>query len=314
MARFLFRRLAGMLAVALVMSFVVYSLIGLMPGDPIDLMVQSIPNLTPEDARRLKAIYGLDRPLLERYLAWLGAALSGDLGYSRLYAQPVLEILGPRLLNSLLLIGTSLALGFAVALPLGIYAASRPGRAGDVAVNLAAFAGISMPVFWLAILLIILFAATWRILPASGMGEAELGDRLRHLLLPVLTLAIVSAGGLLRYVRAGMREAIGQDFIRTARAKGVGPLRLLFGHALRHAMIPVVTILALDLGALFSGALVIETMFAYLGMGKTIYDAVMGNDFNLALAALMLATVMVLVANLLADLVYAGLDPRIRLA
>ena len=296
------------------MSFVVYSLIGLMPGDPIDLMVQSIPNLTPEDARRLKAIYGLDRPLVERYLAWLGAALSGDLGYSRLYAQPVLEILGPRLLNSLALIGASLALSFAVALPLGIFAASRPGRAGDVAVNLVAFAGISMPVFWLAILLIILFAATWRILPASGMGETELGDRLRHLLLPVLTLAIVSAGGLLRYVRAGMREAIGQDFIRTARAKGVGPLRLLFGHALRHAMIPVVTILALDLGALFSGALVTETMFAYLGMGKTIYDAVLGNDFNLALAALMLATVMVLVANLLADLVYAGLDPRIRLA
>lgn len=313
MARFLFRRLAGMLAVALIMSFVIYSLIGLMPGDPIDLMVQSIPNLTPEDARRLKAIYGLDRPLLERYLAWLGAALSGDLGYSRLYAQPVLEILGPRLANSLLLIGASLALSFAVALPLGIFAATRPGRAGDVAVNLFAFAGISMPVFWLAILLIILFAATWQILPASGMGEATPGDRLLHLVLPVLTLSIVSAGGLLRYVRAGMREAIGQDFIRTARAKGVGPLRLLFGHALRHAMIPVVTILALDLGALFSGALVTETMFAYLGMGKTIYDAVLGNDFNLALAALMLATVMVLVANLLADLAYAGLDPRIRL-
>jgi peptide/nickel transport system permease protein len=314
MARFLFRRLAGMLAVALVMSFVIYSLIGLMPGDPIDLMVQAIPNLTPEDARRLKAIYGLDRPLLERYLAWLGAALSGDLGYSRLYAQPVLAILGPRLANSIVLIGASLALGFAVALPLGVYAASRAGRAGDLAVNLGAFAGISMPVFWLAILLIILFAATWRILPASGMGEAELGDRLRHLVLPVLTLSIASAGGLLRYVRAGMREAIGQDFIRTARAKGVGPVRLLFGHALRHAMIPVVTILALDLGALFSGALVTETMFAYLGMGKTIYDAVMGNDFNLALAALMLATAMVLLANLLADLVYVGLDPRIRLA
>lgn len=314
MARFLTRRLAGMAGVALLLSFLIYSLIGLMPGDPIDLMIQSMPNLTAEDARRLKALYGLDRPLLERYAAWLGSALSGDLGYSRLYAQPVTAILAPRLLNSLILMGVSLALAFAIALPLGIYAATRPGRAGDGAVNLLAFAGISIPSFWLAILLIILFAATWKLLPASGMGEGGLGDRLRHLILPVAVLTAASAGALTRYVRAAMREAIQQDHIRTARAMGVGPLRLLFGHALRHAMIPVVTILALDIGALFSGALVTETIFAYLGMGKTIFDAVMGNDFNLALAGLMLATIMVLVANLLADLAYALLDPRIRLA
>ncbi|MGE3231355.1 MAG: ABC transporter permease [Hyphomicrobium sp.] len=313
MARFLTRRLIGMAGVALLLSFLIYSLIGLMPGDPIDLMIQSIPNITAEDARRLKALYGLDRPLLERYVAWLGSALTGDLGYSRLYARPVGEILAPRLLNSLILMGASLALAFAIALPLGIYAAIRPGRPGDAAVNLFAFAGISIPSFWLAILFIILFAATWKLLPASGMGEG-FGDRLRHLLLPVAVLTIASTGALTRYVRAAMREAIRQDHIRTARAMGVGPLRLLLGHALRHAMIPVVTILALDIGALFSGALVTETVFAYLGMGKTIFDAVMGNDFNLALAGLMLATLMVLVANLLADLAYALLDPRIRLA
>lgn len=313
MARFLTRRLIGMAGVALLLSFLIYSLIGLMPGDPIDLMIQSIPNITPEDARRLKALHGLDRPLLERYVAWLGSALTGDLGYSRLYARPVGEILGPRLLNSLILMGASLALAFAIALPLGIYAATRPGRPGDAAVNLFAFAGISIPSFWLAILLIILFAATWKLLPASGMGEGFI-DRFRHLLLPVAVLTAASAGALTRYVRAAMREAIRQDHIRTARAMGVGPLRLLLGHALRHAMIPVVTILALDIGALFSGALVTETVFAYLGMGKTIFDAVMGNDFNLALAGLMLATLMVLIANLLADLAYALLDPRIRLA
>jgi peptide/nickel transport system permease protein len=144
------------------------------------------------------------------------------------------------------------------------------------------------------------------------MGDGSIEGTLRHLILPVATLAIASAGGILRYVRASMREALRQDFIRTARAKGVSTARLLWRHALRNAMIPVVTILALDFGALFSGALITETMFSWLGMGKTIYDAIMGNDYNLALLGLMIATALVLACNLLADLAYAWLDPRVR--
>lgn len=314
MSRFLLGRLGEIAIVLLLMSVLVYALIGLMPGDPIDIMIASDPALTPADAARLKAIHGLDRPLLERYLAWLAQALAGDFGHSRLYAVPVLDILWPRLWNTLLLMGLSFLLALALAFPAAIFAALRPHRLADNLVNLAAFAGLSMPPFWLAILLIILFAVVWGVLPAGGTatpGDGSLLDRARHLVLPVLTLAIVSAGALLRYVRAAMIEALRQDYVRTARAKGASPRRVLLGHALRNAMIPVVTILALDFGTLFSGALVTETMFAYLGMGKTIYDAIMGNDYNLALVGLMLATAVVLACNLLADLAYAWLDPRI---
>jgi peptide/nickel transport system permease protein len=313
MLSFILRRSIQSAAVLLAMSFVVYGLMGLMPGDPIDLMVTADPGLTPADIARLKALYGLDRPLWERYAAWLGAALQGDFGYSRLQARPVLEVLAPRLLNTLLLMGLALICAFAIALPLGIWAAARPGTMRDGLINLAAFAGISLPPFWLAILLIMLFAASLRLLPASGMGtDGGLAGRALHLVLPVTTLTLATVGAQLRYVRGAMIDALRQDYIRTARAKGLGEARLLYGHALRNAMIPIVTVLALDFGALFSGALITETMFAYLGMGKTIYDAILGNDYNLAMVGLLLATLTVLLANLAADLAYAALDPRIR--
>jgi peptide/nickel transport system permease protein len=250
---------------------------------------------------------------MERYLAWLGAALQGDFGYSRLYVQPAAAIVGDRLGNTVLLMGAAFALAVAIALPAGAIAARKSGRPADHAINLVAFAGISVPQFWLAILAIILFAVILGWLPAGGMGRTGFGDTLRHLVLPVATLAIASAGGILRYMRAAMRETLRQDYIRTAMAKGVSETRMLWGHAFRNAMIPVVTILALDFGALFSGALITETMFSWLGMGKTIYDAIMGNDYNLALLGLMIATALVLMCNLLADLAYAWLDPRVRL-
>ena len=313
MSRYLIQRLAESLLVLFVMSFLIYGLIGLMPGDPIDLMISANPDLTPADAQRLRALHGLDRPIAERYWAWLTAAVAGDFGYSRLFAQPVLEVLGPRLANTALLMGASFALALAAALPLGLLAAMRPRSTLDNVINLGAFAGISIPPFWLAILLIMLFSVTLGWLPAGGMGEETDGvwKRLGHLVLPLATLTLATVGGIVRFVRAAMMEALRQDYVRTARAKGVSRTRVVLGHALRNAMIPVVTILALNFGALFSGALITETMFGWLGMGKTIYDAIMGNDFNLALAGLLLATLTTLLANLAADLCYAWLDPRI---
>ncbi len=313
MLTYIAQRLAESALVLLIMSFVVYALIGLMPGDPIDLMLSANPNLTPEDAARLRALYGLDRPIGERYLNWLGAALQGDFGYSRLHARPVLEILLPRLGNTALLMGVSFILAFALALPAGVAAALRPRGATDTAINLTAFAGISIPPFWLAILLIMLFAVLLGWLPAGGMPDsgAGLGERTAFLVLPIATLTIATVGGIVRFVRAAVMEALRQDYVRTARAKGLNETQVVFGHVLRNAMIPVVTILALNFGALFSGALITETMFGYLGMGKTIYDAILGNDFNLALVGLLLATLTTLLANLLADLCYAWLDPRI---
>ncbi|WP_366555450.1 ABC transporter permease [Aquibaculum sediminis] len=311
MSRFLLQRLLESLLVLALMSFLVYLLIGLMPGDPIDIMISGDPNMSAADAERLRAVYGLDQPLLARYWAWLTSVLSGDLGYSRLFNRPVETILLPRLGNTLLLMGAALLLALIVALPLGVAAARRPGSLLDVSVNLGAFAGASLPPFWLAILLILLFAVYLGWLPAGGMGDGSLAERLRHMILPVVALSVASVAGLLRHIRAALREALRQDYVRTARAKGLSDRQVVYRHALRNAMIPVVTILALDLGMLFSGALITETVFGWLGMGKTIYDAIMGNDYNLALIGLLLATGTVLLANLLADLVYAWLDPRI---
>lgn len=313
MSRFVAIRLAQALIVLVAMSFAVYALIGLMPGDPIDIMVAGNPQLTSEDAARLRAVYGLDRPLLERYGAWIGAALEGDFGYSRVYGVPVLDVLVPRLGNTLILIGISLVLSLALALPIGVLAAVRPYSWVDTAVNLLCFAGISVPSFWLALLLIMLFSVSLGWLPA-GLSTAEGGDlidRLRHLALPVLTLTLASVAGYTRYIRAAMLEQLRQDYTRTARAKGVGRSGLLWRHALPNALIPLITVAALDLGALFSGALITETMFGYLGMGKLIYDSILGNDYNLALVGLLFATVTTLGGNFGADVAYAALDPRI---
>lgn len=314
MLRFVARRLVESALVLLAVSFVAYALIGLMPGDPIDLMAQADPTLTAADVARLKALAGIDRPLLERWAGWLARAVRGDFGYSRLYAVPAVEVLGQRLVNTLLLMGASFVLALTISLPAGVCAAARPGSVLDRLVNLVAFAGFSIPAFWLGLLLIILFAVELGLLPAGGTQSVDGGgllDRARYLVLPVMTLTLLTAGVHARFVRAAMIETLREPFVRTARAMGIGRQRLLWRHALRHAMLPVVTMMALSFGGLFSGALVVETTFAYLGVGKLIYDAILGNDFNLALLALMLATVVTLVSNLAADLAYAWLDPRI---
>ena len=285
-----------------------------MPGDPIDVMVQSDPNLTTSDAERLKALYGLDKPLLERYKNWLSSALTGDFGYSRIHNRPPLEILVPRLINTTWLMAASLFLSLILAIPLGIYSALHPYSRSDYFINLLALGGISIPVFWLALMLIILFSVSLGWLPAGGMGstgDGGLTDRISHMILPVVTLSIASIGSLTRYVRSAMMEVLRNEYIRTARAKGLSRYKIVYKHALRNAMIPVVTVLALSFGTLFSGALITETMFSYLGMGKLIYDSIIGNDYNLALVSLLFATGLVLTGNLLADLAYAWLDPRI---
>lgn len=317
MTRYVLDRLVQSALVLLIMSFVIYGLIGLMPGDPVDLMISADPKMTAADAARLKALYGLDRPLVARYGAWLQAALTGDLGYSRLFNRPVLEALGPALASTTLLVGLSFLLSIAIALPAGVFVATRPDGPADRAVNLLCFAGVSMPPFWLAILLILVFAVTFGWLPAGGVptrGDAGIVEHLRHLVLPVATLTLLQIGGYLRFMRAAMIETLRQDYIRTARAKGASNRRVLLHHALRNALNPVVTVVALGLGGLFSGALITETMFAWPGMGKLILDSIMGNDFNLALVALLFATLLILAANLVADLAYAWLDPRVSFA
>ena len=311
----LLRRGAEAVVAWLVVSLLVFTLVGLMPGDPLDLQLAADPDLTSEDVERLKALYGLDRPLPVRYWTWLTDAAQGDWGFSRLYAQPVARVIAEPMLNTLLLMGLSLVVGLALAVPLAVAAAASPGRPLDVGVNLLAFAGFSLPSFWLALLMILLFAVNLGWLPAGGVhavGDPGIVSRLAHLVLPVATLSVLTTGTYLRFTRGALLEVVGEDFMRTARAKGLSRLGALVRHALPNALLPLVTIVALQLGTILSGALAVEVVFGYRGMGKLTYDAILANDYNLAMAALLAATALTLAANVLADLVYARLDPRVR--
>ena len=314
MYRYLTDRMVQSAIVLAIMSFVIYWLMGLMPGDPIDLMISANPKLTPEDAQRLRALYGLDVPIAERYWNWLTSALVGDLGFSRLHAKPVLTVIWPALGNTILLLGLSFFFSLLIAIPAGVIAAVRQYTKVDYVINLFSFLAISVPSFWLALILITVFSVMFGILPAGGtetIGVDSIWDKAKFLILPVATLTLLNLGSHTRFTRAEMIQTLRQDYIRTVRAKGAPERRVIFRHALRNALIPVVTIIALDFGFLFSGALTIEIVFAFPGMGKLIFDSIMGNDFNLALVALLLATAMTLAANLLADLTYGWLDPRI---
>lgn len=318
MKRYILSRVGEAFLVLLVMSFVIYSLIGLMPGDPIDVMVNSNPGFTAADVEKLRALYGLDQPLLLRYWHWLQSAATLDFGYSRAQTRPVMDIVPPALWHSVKLMGLTFAVTLVLALMFGVLGAIFRGTKLDTAINLVAFAGISIPTFWLALMLIFIFAVWLGWLPASGMqrigGGGSAIESFRYLLLPVVTLVLNQVGGFTRFTRAAMIEVLSQDYIRTARAKGVGDLRLIRKHALRNAMIPVVTFLAVSFGNLFSGTLIVETMFAQRGIGKLLYESILGNDFNLALVCLLFATLVTLIANLLADIAYAWLDPRISLS
>lgn len=314
MTRFLISRLLGALVVLVVKSFVIFALIGLMPGDPIDLLATANPDATSEDVAKLRQIYGVDQPITARYVQWVQGVVQGDLGYSRITHRPVADMVGPALQNTIILTATAFVISTCMALWLGTLAAIHRGQLLERVINLAAFTGISVPGFWLGLLLIYTFAVKWGVLPAGGMPRDE-GDYAawQFMVLPLLTLVLVEIGGLTRYMRSAMLEVLNQDYIRTARAKGLGARRILWAHALRNAMIPVITIIALGLGHLFSGATLIETIFGWRGMGRLIYESIMGNDYNVALVCLMLTTGLILLANVLADWAYTVLDPRITL-
>ncbi len=319
MTSFIIRRLIQTGIVITLLSFFCYLLMTLMPGDPVDLMISANPNITSEDIERLRALYGLDQPVLVRYWNWVSTILSGDLGYSRTYRVPVQELMGPRLINTFILSAAALLVSILIALPLGILAALKKGTRLDYSINMFAFTGISIPSFWLAIVLIIVFAIWIPLFPASGtrtvgvdlsFGEL-LFDRIRYLVLPVLSLSLMSIGTFVRFTRSAMIEAMANDYIRTARAKGLSWPRIIVIHGFRNALIPLITILALSFSGLFSGAIITETVFSYQGVGSLVYESIISNDFNVAMVAFMISVSMVLIFNLLADILYGVADPRI---
>ncbi len=319
MARYLARRLLQMIPLLFGISCILFLVLVAAPGDPTDLLLAGNPKVRAEDIRLLRKIYGLDDPLHIRYLKWLRAALHGDFGYSRTYKVPVLELVLERLGNSLWLTIPSFLLAVAVAVPIGVYSALHQYSPVDYAATFFAFFGVSIPAFWFGIMLIYLFAVKLHLLPPGGFGTPgvpegwpELADRLRYMVLPVLVLSFLSMAVLTRYTRASMLEVIRQDYVRTARAKGLSERTVITKHALRNALIPIVTLFALLIPGLFAGAPLTETVFSWPGIGRLLVESVLGGDYAVAQAALLFLSLLVLLSNLLADVAYALLDPRIR--
>lgn len=320
MTNYILRRLLQTLLVFIGLSFFCFYLMTLMPGDPVDLMVSSNPKMSSADVARLKTLYGLDQPVHTRYYHWVETIARGDLGYSRTYRIPVSELIGPRLMNTFYLSLLSLIVSLVISVPLGMWSALKAGRKVDYIINFFSFAGISVPSFWLAIVLIIAFAVKWPLFPAGGtftvgMETADffdmLKDRAWYLVLPTISLSYLQIGRFVRFTRSAMLEALRNDYIRTAKAKGLNSQTIIWRHAFRNALIPLITILALSFSSLFSGALITETVFAYQGVGKLVNESIIGNDYNVAMVAFMISVTMVLIFNLLADILYGVADPRI---
>ena len=315
MTHFLLRRLLGLVPLLVGITLVVFVALASIPGGPLTAY-RSNPNVRAEDLERLERQMGLDQPLVLRYGRWLGRFAQGDWGYSVITQQPVLTMVGERLVNTLYLMVAALAVTVALAVPLGVYAAVRQHSAFDYAATGFSFMAYSVPSFWLGLLFILLFAVRLRWLPAGGMytlgADFSLADRLRYLVLPTLTLALPSIGFYTRYLRAGVLEVRHQDFVRTAWAKGVGERRVLFRHVLKNALIPFVTVLAIHAPQIFTGAIVVETIFGWPGMGRLYWQSALNFDYPVLMGIMTVSAGLVLLFNLLADLSYGLLDPRIR--
>jgi peptide/nickel transport system permease protein len=319
--RYFGRRLLQAIPLLIGVVTLIFVLLHLAPGDPTSIWFH--PEIPPEVMERMRESMGLDRPLLEQYLHWLKSFFIGDFGYSYSHFRPVSEVIAEALPGTLLLGGLALAVAFGGGGALGVWQAVRKGTATDSLLTFVTLFVYAMPGFWLGLMLI-LAASTWFSwlgLPVSGMtsvDHASLGlfgrflDVARHLVLPTIALGLGSAAGVARFMRGEMLEAIGQDYIRTARAKGLTERVVLGRHALRNALIPMVSLLGLYLPILFGGALVIEVVFSWPGMGRTMYDAVLARDYPLVMATSFLFGLLVVAGNLLADILYAFVDPRVR--
>jgi peptide/nickel transport system permease protein len=319
MRRFLFRRLLQFIPLLIGISLVSFFVIHLAPGDPTNLFID--PSVKPEELVRLRANYGLDQPVIVQYFYWLKNVLRGDFGSSFFTGRPVIAEIGERLPATLLLMVSSLFLTLLITIPLGVYSAVKKGKFFDQFFTVFSFAGMAIPSFWLGLMLMLLFAVELKWFPAVGMMSYQLKDApvlvhafdvLRHMFLPLLTMTILSLAGMSRYQRAAMLEVLKEDYIRTARAKGLPERVVIFKHALRNALIPTVTILGLSLPELFSGAFIIETIFAWPGMGRLGVQAVFSRNYPVIMGVVMLSAVLIVVGNLLADVGYALVDPRIR--
>ncbi|MDN5679949.1 MAG: ABC transporter permease [Ewingella sp.] len=316
MRNFILRRLLQTIPMLFLASLLIFMLFALTPGDFIDGNV----TLTAQRAAELKALYGLDQPVFTRYFRWLGQLLQGNLGFSLQYQIPVSQLLNQYIWNSFLLAGISMVLYWGIALAVGIVSALKPYSLFDHVVSVVIFAAMSFPTFFLCLLLIKWFAVDLHWLPVGGMtntGSDATGwpwvmQVAAHLVLPVLALVMLQAGSLTRYFRASMLDVIRMDFIRTARAKGLRERTVIFKHALRNALLPLITLMGFELPGLFSGAIITEKVFNWPGAGHINIDSLAARDYPVLMGFTLFLAVLTILGNLIADVLYAWADPRIR--
>jgi peptide/nickel transport system permease protein len=320
MFKYILHRVVQMVPILVLISILVFVLLTSMPGDPLDRMLEDNPDFTYEDYMRLRQIYGLDDPIYIRYFKWTSQVLQGQLGYSRQYKIPVQNLVLPRLQNTLILSISALILALTVALALGIVSAVKQYSPIDYASMGFAFFGFSVPNFWLGLMLIVLFSVNLHWLPPGGIMSSDvqpgfwpqLLDRAKYLIMPMFVTAFAEMASWTRYTRNSLLDVLQLDYLRTARAKGLTEQSVVVKHALKNSLLPLITVIGGSFSRFFAGATITETVFSYPGMGKLLFDSVMGNDFVVSMAILMLLSFMVLWGNLIADVLYGVVDPRIR--
>ncbi len=312
MIQFVTRRLLATVPLLFFVSLVVFSFVHVLPGDPAVLFLGE--EATPETVAKFRTRLGFDRPLVTQYVEWLGRALRGDLGRSLRTNQPVTEAILQRLPVTLELLGAALAVSLAIAIPAGIVSAVKRNSGVDLASTVFALIGFSLPNFWLGLILIYVFALLLRWLPPSGFAPLPaVADNARSLILPALTLGTALAALITRQLRSGMLEVLRQDYVRTAQAKGLGQGVVVAKHALKNALIAVVTVIGLQIGGLLGNTIITESLFALPGVGRLMIDAVFSRDFFIVQGVVLFLAVGYVLSNLIVDVLYSYLDPRIRL-
>jgi len=322
MRTYALRRILQTIPILFIISVLLFLMVRAAPGGPLTAARRN-PNITEEQIQKLEAQLGLDRPLPVQYADWVGDMLCGDMGQSIKFRRPVSEMIRERIPNTLLLVGLSFLVTLLIALPVGILSARKPYSFFDYAATTITFMGQSLPVYWLGLGLIMIFYVTLKnpvtgdpLFPGGGMNsfgkEGDFLDTLWHLVLPVTALSLGWAAWYSRFLRSSMLDVLHEDYIRTARAKGVIERLVYYKHALRNAILPLVTLIALDLPTLFAGALFVETIFSWPGMGRLFWDAARGRDYPVLLGVVMITAVLIISANILADLAYGFLDPQVK--
>lgn len=323
MSRYAIRRVLQAIPLLIVLSILLFLLVRIAPGGPL-AQAERNPNITAEQVEKIRERLGLNQPLYVQYGQWMRKiVLEGDLGNSIKSNRPVATMIGERIPNTLLLVGVAFLLTLIVAIPVGAFSARYQYSLFDYIATTLTFAGQSVPIYWLGLMGILLFYVTLDnpftgkpLLPAGGMyaigGPKALGDLIWHMIMPVVTLSLAWTAWYSRFFRASMLEVLHADYVRTARSKGLTEQRVIYGHAMRNAIMPLITMIALDLPSLFAGALFVETIFSWPGMGRLFWEAARGRDYPVLLGVILINAGVIVMANIVADLLYSFIDPRVR--